>query len=221
VFAVGSGVSRRFPSPTGDVVALDDVTVAVRRGELAVIAGPSGSGKSTLLAMFAALDLPDAGHVEVDGCPITRLTRRQRRAWRRRHVGIVLPQPSDNLTERVDAAGNVRWALRLRGRDAGPSPDGDLLEQLGLADAAAAELHELSMGQQMRLAFACAAVGSPPLIVADEPTASLDAAAGATLVEAVVQLAGAGTTVLVATHDPAVIDAADHLVRLDHGRRVG
>lgn len=216
---VADRVSRRYRAADGAVVvALDAVTAELRSGELTAIAGHSGSGKSTLLGLVGALDRPDEGDVFVSGHSLTMRSRRERRRWRRDRVGIVLPLPSDNLSERFDAGGNLEWAGRLR--RSGTTVDVDLLERLGVVDLLGHAVHELSMGQQMRLAFACAAAGGPPLVIADEPTASLDADAGASVIDALRALASAGAALAVATHDEAVIDAADEVVRLEDGRRI-
>ena len=221
-FVLVTGVSRRFRSPGGEVDALVDVNATVERGTMTVLAGPSGSGKSTLLMLIAAADRPDAGDIDVGGVSLMRQTRRDRRRWRRDRLGIVMPQPSDNLTERHDVIGNLLWSSSLR---VGRPPLGrvEALEALGrvdLDDAADLRIAELSGGQQMRLAVQCAVVGEPALVVIDEPTASLDAAAASTVVGLLRQLADDGITLVVATHDPAIIAAADNVVRLDHGRVV-
>jgi putative ABC transport system ATP-binding protein len=215
------GLRRRFAAPGGDVVALDDVDLRAASGTLTVVAGPSGSGKSTLLMVLAAVDRPDAGSVEVDGVDITALARRARRRWRRDRLGVVLAQPADNLTDRHDAVGNVVWASALRG-NGGIDRAGALafLDELGIADVATAGRRELSGGQQQRLAFACAAVGGPTIVVADEPTASLDAASADLVAAFVRRLADLGTTLVVASHDERFADLGDAVVRLDHGRRV-
>ena len=220
---VADRVSRRYRAADGAVVvALDAVTAEIRSGQLTAIAGHSGSGKSTLLGLVGALDRPDEGDVFVSGHSLTMRSRRDRRRWRRDRVGIVLPLPSDNLSQRFDARGNLEWAgrLRRRGTTVDVTTDQDLLERLGVVDLLGHAVHELSMGQQMRLAFACAAVGGPPLVIADEPTASLDAEAGASVIDALRALASAGAALAVATHDEAVIDAADEVVRLEDGRRI-
>jgi putative ABC transport system ATP-binding protein len=216
------GICRRFPSPTGDVDALVDVDVDVRRAAMTVLSGPSGSGKSTLLMLMAAADRPDAGDIEIVGLSLLRLSRRRRREWRRDRLGLVLPQPWDNLTVAHDTVGNVMWAyaLRHRGNRLASTDATDALGRVGLGDRASASISNLSTGEQMRLAFACALVGDPVLVVADEPTASLDAGAAAGVISLMSHLASTGTTLVVATHDHAVIDAAHDVVALDHGTRV-
>jgi putative ABC transport system ATP-binding protein len=216
------GLSRRFAAPGGDVVALDDVSIDVGAGSLTVVAGASGSGKSSLLMVLAAVDRPDAGSVEVAGLDVTAMSRGGRRAWRREHLGLVLAQPADNLTDRQDAVGNVVWAASLR-RRAGSldrAAATAFLEELGIEDVAGDGRRALSGGQQQRLAFACAAVGRPTLIIADEPTASLDAASADLVVGFVRRLADRGTTLVVASHDGRLTNIADELIHLDHGRRV-
>ncbi len=225
-------VRRRFITPTGPVIAVDDVDLEVGPGSITVISGPSGSGKSTLLGLVACLDRPDAGIVEIGGVEVGDLSRRRRREIRRQVLGVVLPQPSDNLFDHLDAAANVEWARRRRvrpGRGDGRGDghgDGrdldapvDLLELVGLAGARHRGTRELSGGEQQRVALACALAGDPLLVVCDEPTASLDRASAADVIGALRRAADEGRSVLVATHDRAVIDAADVVVRLDHGRR--
>lgn len=217
-----SGVSRRFSAPGGDVEALQDVTATIRRGALTVLAGPSGSGKSTLLMLIAAADIPSNGDIEVDGRSLPRRSRRGRRRWRRDHVGIVLPQPSENLTATHDAVGNVMWASSIRraGTPLDQVAARALLQRVGLDGLAESPIVHLSGGEQMRLAVACAIVGDPTLVIVDEPTASLDAQSAQSVIDLLRQIATEGATVIVATHDAAIIDIADDVLRLDHGRLV-
>ena len=215
-------VTRRFDSASGPVVAVDHVDVEVPRHRLTVIAGPSGSGKSTLLGLLACMDRPDDGTVWLDDEELTRLSRRRRRALRRRRVGIVLPQPSDNLLDRLDADANLGWSARQRGASSGrtEAERHELLASVGLDGLAARRVRQLSGGEQQRLALACAIVGDPLLVVADEPTASLDRASADQVVDVLRAAADRGVTLVVAGHDRRVIDAADLVVELDHGRRV-
>ena len=217
--AVANGVTRRFVNQGETVLALDEVSMIARAGALTAVVGPSGSGKSTLLAQLACTDRPSAGTISLAGDDVTGLSRRARRRLRRRRLGIVLPQPSDNLLDELDAVGNLRWAARTRGAPTSTGADAyERLAQVGLASSGAKRVAELSGGEQQRLAVLCAAVGEPLLVLADEPTASLDRVTAAQLVDVLRAFADRGTTIVVATHDVALADAADHVVRLDHGR---
>ena len=215
-------VARGFTTRSGRVVALDSVNVEVPHGTLTVVAGPSGSGKSTLLGLAACLDRPDRGRVVVGGRDVTAMSRRARRAFRRRRLGIVLPMPSDNLLDALDAAGNLRWSARL-GAGAVLSDDqvADQLAEMGLEGAAQKQVRELSGGEQQRLALAGALVARPAVVLADEPTASLGHLAGAHVVDVLRRVADRGVTLLVASHDGYLVERADTVVRLEHGRRIG
>ena len=217
--AVATGVTRRFVDQGETVLGLDDVSMVARAGALTAVVGPSGSGKSTLLAQLACTDRPSAGTVTLAGVDVTAMTGRARRRLRRTRLGIVLPQPSDNLLDDLDAVSNLRWAARTRGAEPLSRDDAVAqLERVGLAASSAKRVVELSGGEQQRLAVLCAAVGDPVLVLADEPTASLDRVTAAQLVDLLRAFADGGATIVVATHDPALADAADDVVRLDHGR---
>jgi ABC-type lipoprotein export system ATPase subunit len=217
------GVVRRFPVEGDVVTALDHVDLDIRFGEMTIVAGPSGSGKSTLLSMLACTQRPDEGSVKIGDTEVLTLGHSGRRVLRRDRLGIVLPQPSDNLLDQLDAAANVRWAAQQRrGR---PSADtrnnlDEILAAVGLTAATGRRVRELSGGEQQRLAVACALAGDPELIILDEPTASLDRANATILVDVLAGVASRGATMVIATHDPLVIEAADVVAALDHGRRV-
>lgn len=214
------GIGRTFATATAeaDVVALEDVDLDIVAGTLVAIAGPSGSGKSTLLAIVGCVDRASSGTVRVQGIDIQQLSRRQRRAIRRHVVATLLPQPSDNLFDHFDALGNVAWAAR---RAKAPVLDAAaqiaLLDELGIADCATKRIRQMSGGEQQRLALACALAGQPNVVLADEPTASLDTSSGQLVVAALRGAVDRGATVVVATHDHDVIAAADTVVWLAHG----
>lgn len=212
------GVSVRYRSASEVVEAVREVDATFPRGRLSVLAGPSGSGKSSLLRTLGGLQLAHAGTVIVDGVDIGRLSGRALRRLRRRAIGYVLEEPSSNLLAYLRAEEQVVLAARLRGTD--PSEAAGLLDALGLADHILARPQELSGGQQQRVAFAAAAVGRPALLLADEPTAALDTRSGERLIETMRDLTASGRTLVVASHDAAVIAAADEVVTLRDGRVV-
>ncbi|TAM81254.1 MAG: ATP-binding cassette domain-containing protein [Jatrophihabitans sp.] len=200
------------------VLALDAVTKEFRRGDFTVIAGPSGSGKSSLLRILACVDRPDGGSVEIAGHGVADASARRRRRLRRYSIAFIFADPVDNLVEYLTAADQVRLAARLRGVRATGQEVTEALARLGLADRADHIPHQLSGGEQQRVAIACAMVGGPPVVVADEPTAELDSVATGVVLDGFRVLADTGAAIAIASHDPRVIDRADSVLRLDHGR---
>ncbi|HYT29538.1 MAG TPA: ATP-binding cassette domain-containing protein, partial [Actinomycetota bacterium] len=147
---------------------------------------------------------------------VSSLSPARRRRLRRRLVGYMFQRPADNLVSYLTAAEHLSLAARLRGGTR--RQDGDeLLETLGLGPRRGHLPTQLSGGEQQRLALACAVIGDPPLVVADEPTAELDTASGGTLLEMVGELKGRGIGFVLSTHDPAVVRAADRVLHLRHG----
>lgn len=214
------GVVRTYAGAGGEVRALDGVSATFAAASFTVVAGPSGSGKSTLLRVAALLDRPEAGRVSIEGTDVTSASTRARRRLRRRAIGYMFQQPPDNLLEYLDADAHVGLGARLRA-DGGVRPHLDTLDilaALGLADRRRHRPAQLSGGEQQRLAFAFAVAGAPRVLVADEPTAALDQVAGATVLEALIRLARGGLTVIASSHDPAVVEAADRVLRIAHGR---
>jgi len=213
------GVAVRYRVASGVVDAVRDVDATFERGRLSVVAGPSGSGKSSLLRTLSGLQVPHAGSVVVEGVDVARLGDRGRRRLRRRSIGVVLEEPASNLLPYLRAEEQVALAARLRG--AGAAPADDLLGGLGLTERRRRYPRELSGGEQQRVAFAAAAVGPPALLLADEPTAALDTRSAALVIDAMRHLVGTGRTLVVASHDPDVIAAADAVLTLRDGRVVG
>lgn len=208
-------LSLDYRSVAGSVRALREVDAGFERGRLAVVAGPSGSGKSSLLRVLMGLHRPTSGRVEVDGQDLTTPSPRRARSLRRRRMGIVLQSPAANLIDYLPAIEQVVLAARLR--DVASEDAGDLLAAVGLTDRVDSYPHQLSGGEQQRVAFAAAAIGEPALLLADEPTAQLDAAAGAVLVDTMRHLVERGATLIVSSHDPAVVAAADSVLHLRNG----
>jgi putative ABC transport system ATP-binding protein len=213
------GISRAYVVGDERVPAVADVTAHFAGGALTVISGPSGSGKSTLLRMLGILDRPDSGGMWLHGQSIAALSTRKRRSIRRLRVGYVFQQPAFNLLSYARADEHVRLGAQLRGR-APNAADDALLDLIGLASRRTYRPAQLSGGEQQRLALAFAAAGNPTVLVADEPTASLDSVAGASVIDALHLLAAQGLTVIASSHDPALVETAHAVVRLHDGRRV-
>ena len=203
------------------VHALRGVSLEVRRGELLMLMGPSGSGKTTLLQVAGALLAPSAGSVRVLGQDLQGLSQAARGAIRLRHFGFVFQ--SYNLFPTLTAQENVEVALDLRGTPpaARRRLARDALDAVGLADRAASHPAQLSGGQKQRVAIARALAGAPDIVLADEPTAALDSDSGKRIVALLVAIAAErGRGVVVVTHDPRIVDAADRIVRIEDGRIV-
>jgi ABC-type lipoprotein export system ATPase subunit len=196
---------------------LDGADLDVRPGELVAVVGRSGSGKSTLLHLLGALDRPEAGTIEVAGQRLDGRSERELTLVRRRRVGFVFQ--FFHLVPELTGAENVLLPTRLRGVPAGAAARGRaLIAELGLEGAADRLPHELSGGEQQRLAIARALVHDPPLVLADEPTGNLDAESGARVLALLRAAASGGRAVVLATHDDAATAAADVVVRLREGR---
>jgi putative ABC transport system ATP-binding protein len=199
----------------GRVQALRGVDLSVRRGELLALVGPSGSGKSSLLRIIAGLDEATAGRVRVDGVDFATVGRRRRRLVRSRLLSHVHQRPGDNLVPHLSAIEHVERVVARRKGD--PAAAVEMLTRVGLAHRGEHRPHELSGGEQQRLAFARAAVGAPSLVIADEPTAELDRANTAAVAAVIADLNAAGTTVVVATHDPDLLVGIDRVAVLRDG----
>lgn len=206
---------RTYRTPTGEVQALRDVSAELPAGVVTAVIGPSGSGKSSLLRLIAGVDRPNGGSVYVAGLEIGHASVHERRRLRRRSVAYVFQRPAANFLADL----TVREHLRVA---AGKGPrDDDLMAILGSLEIAHRADHlpaELSGGEQQRAAFAQALATGARVVVADEPTAELDSASGAYVLERLRALAAEGVTFVIATHDPDVIAAAGYGVHLDHGR---
>lgn len=214
------GVGKVYRTATEQVQALMGVSKDFPRGRITAIAGPSGSGKSSLLRILACVDRPSSGSVLVEGRDVASLRVRQRRALRRSAVSYMFQNPIDNLVDYLPAREQVRLASRLRGIRSGPEEIERLLRVLGLDHRLRHTPHQLSGGEQQRLAAACAVIGHPAIVVADEPTAELDSTAADRVLEAFRDLRSEGVAFVISSHDSRVVAIADHLLRLDHGRVV-
>ncbi|MFN8011050.1 MAG: ABC transporter ATP-binding protein [Holophagaceae bacterium] len=206
----------------GEKAGVFGVSLEVPEGRLAVLAGPSGSGKTTLLQLAGLLDAPDEGEVSLDGEPASTLPERARCDLRLHKLGFVFQ--AFNLVPVLDALENVMLPLQLQGRGESEARRKALaaLDRVGLADRVSHRPGQLSGGQQQRVAIARALAPEPRLVLADEPTASLDHAHGGPLMALMKELcAERGLAFLVASHDPAVIATADVVFRLSDGLLAG
>jgi len=214
-----AGLVKIYWTPTGEVHALKGIDARFPTAAVSAVVGPSGSGKSSLLRILAAMDRATAGSVSVGGARLDGLSGTRMRQLRRRLLGYVFQRPADNLIPYMNLTEQLMLAARLRGmprRRAAAQLD-ELLGALGVGDRGHHLPRQLSGGEQQRVAFARAVIGDPPLVVADEPTAELDADSGAALLTTVRALAVRGTAFVVATHDQAVVQAADRTLYLRHG----
>ncbi|MDQ3849408.1 MAG: ATP-binding cassette domain-containing protein [Actinomycetota bacterium] len=196
------------------MVALHPITLHVRFGEVLAIVGPSGSGKTTLLHLLGLLLTPSSGSVQICGLDSASATPAQRDVARRRRVGFVFQEPL--LIGHLDVLDNVRlWRPQVeRGRSE------NLAHVLGIAACARRLPSQLSGGQQQRVALARALAPRPVLLLADEPTASLDDEHATAVLDVVCAHAGDGGAVVIATHDPRAIGRADRWLCLERGRVV-
>jgi putative ABC transport system ATP-binding protein len=211
-------VSRTFGSGHTAVRALRDVSFTVRRGQLVAVCGRSGSGKTTLLNLIGGLDAPTSGSLEVAGQDVTGMTERERMALRRHAVAFIFQ--SFGLIPMLSAAENVGIPLRISGTQSRVREDrvAMMLAIVGLSEHAAHRPSELSGGQQQRIAIARALAGSPQLLIADEPTSQLDLETGRQIMRLLLTVVRSeGITALVATHDEALMDLADEVLRLEDG----
>lgn len=195
-----------------EVYAVRDVDLEVRPNEFLGILGPSGSGKSSLLYLLSGLKTPTAGSVCYQGKPLGSMSDEERSGLRLREFGFVFQQPY--LLGYLTALENVMVATPgQRQREAAMR----LLDELGLREKSHRHPHELSGGERQRVCVARALLGSPKVIFADEPTASLDHKNGAQVVHLLNRLRGEGSLVMV-THDPTMLEEATRIVRLVDGR---
>jgi ABC-type lipoprotein export system ATPase subunit len=220
---VGRGLIRIHAASGGPVAALRGFDLEVARGEVAAIVGPSGSGKSTLLRLVAGLDRPSAGRLTVLGRDLATASSAELEAHRRAQVGVVEQHYRRALSPYLTAAQSIAQPLALRGVPASARRRrvDELLERVGLPDRRDAYRHELSGGEQQRIAFAVALAPRPALLLADEPTGELDGATAETVLAVLRDLVqGEGTTCLVVTHDEAVERIADRVIHAADGRAV-
>lgn len=212
-------VSRSYRGGGHTVRSVDHVSLAVGRGEIVAVTGPSGSGKSTLLHLLAGLDEPDEGQVWVTGIDWETLEGNARARFRRRTCGFIVQGLA--LLPQATAVENVEVPLLLEGIEATSRGRraAEALERVGLAEDSLKLTDQLSGGQQQRVAIARALVNEPAVVLADEPTGSLDSVNAQEIVQLLVAAAREhDAAVVLVTHDPSVAIHADRVVALHSGR---
>ena len=218
---VAENLTKIYGSGNTEVVAMRDVSLRVKRGEVIALLGPSGSGKSTLLTAIGLINPPTAGHIHIGGEWVMEADQAKVnvREFRRRHIGFVFQKA--NLIPFLNAVENVQVALEIN--DVAPRAAKkralELLDYLGVADRASNLPDALSGGQQQRVAVARALANEPSLILADEPTAALDSHRGRQVMELFRQVAHErGAAVLVVTHDHRSLDVFDRTYDMEDGQ---
>jgi putative ABC transport system ATP-binding protein len=212
-------VCKQFTSGRGHVSAVTDISFSVDRGRGMIVVGRSGSGKTTLLNCIGTLEIPDTGAIFYNGTNISTLDPRQRALFRRKEVGFVFQ--AGNLLPWLTVAENLQFPLAMNGIGgvAQRRRIEELLVTFGLAGYDKAMPVELSGGESQRIAFARAIAHDPAILLADEPTASLDSSNGRQLIELMFALCHEkGTTLLIATHDQDLLAMADSLIYLKDGK---
>ena len=215
------GLTKIYRLGEERVVGVSDASLVVQAGEFAVLAGPSGSGKTTLLNLLGLLDLPDSGSLVFEGKDVSALDERERSRLRRERLGFVFQ--AHQLVPVLSAEENVALALWIRGlpEEACAARARAALAAVGLAGLEDRRPDALSGGQRQRVAVARALVGEPVLILADEPTASLDSETSKLLLDLFEELHGTrGVAFLFSSHDPRIVERAERRIRLLDGRIV-
>ena len=213
------GISKEYRSGRGRVLALSDVSFTIEKNSTVAVFGKSGSGKTTLLYCIGGLERPENGKVTFFGVDIHSLSEKALCLFQRKNVGFVFQH--GNLFTYLTVFENIAFSLELNGfqRNAIFNRVGELLEGIGLSDAGAAFPYELSGGEVQRVSVARAIAHSPQVLLADEPTASLDSETGRDLVKLMFNMGhDKGCTMIITTHDPDIIKLADVRLPIQDGK---
>ncbi len=212
------GVTKEFETAAGKLRILKGIDLALAPGETVAIQGPSGSGKSTLLGIMAGLERPTSGSLHYEGASLADWSEDRLSEWRRRSVGFVFQ--NFRLVSSLTALENVLLPLEIQGVDAGSARGRveSVLEEIGLLERADHFPHQLSGGEQQRIAIARAYVHSPKILFADEPTGSIDRDTSGTVIECLLSSrARAETTLVLVTHDPSLAARMGRTLNLEGG----
>ncbi|HVT04404.1 MAG TPA: ABC transporter ATP-binding protein [Thermoanaerobaculia bacterium] len=213
-----SGLSKAYEGPS-PVAAVKDVSLEVQAGEVLLISGPNGSGKTTLLAMLGGLLPPSSGTVTLDGETLTSLTPSRLAAFRLHRIGFVFQ--AFRLLDGLTAQENVQVVLEMNGARDAARRAAAMLEEVGLADRAGRLARNLSGGEKQGVAIARALANDPAVILADEPTGSLDSHAGEQAVRLLCDAARSrGKAVVIVSHDARIEKHVDRVMRMADGRLV-
>ncbi len=211
------GICKWYTTGEQTVKALDDVHLIIKQGEMAAILGRSGSGKSTLMNLLGCLDTPTRGTYRLAGQAVDKMTEGQLSNVRNRTIGFIFQ--SFHLLPQLTALENVELPLIYRGLSEKQRRRlaRESLQRVGLEERMHHRPSELSGGQQQRVAIARALAGSPPMLLADEPTGNLDSSAGKDIMSLLHELHNGGTTIIIITHDPAIGAACPRRLTMTDG----
>jgi len=213
-------VTLGFGSGAARMMALNGIDLILKPGLFTVISGPSGSGKTSLISILGAMLAPDSGSVLIEDSDITKLAPDRRSAFRREKVGYIFQ--SFRLMPALNAEENIRLSLEIRRLRQGRQRALAALDIVGLAAKAHLRPDQMSHGEKQRVAVARAIAHRPVIVLADEPTASLDAANGAQVTQLLADIARDNERIVaVVTHDPRILPVAQRIVRLEDGRIAG
>ncbi|MAV15112.1 MAG: macrolide ABC transporter ATP-binding protein [Chloroflexi bacterium] len=211
-------VNRKFQLASGDIEAVKNVNLSIKKGEFVIISGPSGAGKTTLLNMVSGIDLPSSGQVLLNKKPISKFSKRQLNKLRRKTIGMVFQAHA--LMPLLSAYENVELPLRIlgmKGKERKEKTE-EILEILGLKYRMRHRPYELSGGERQRVSVARALVRKPEILVADEPTSQLDSVNTEIVFEQIKEICQTfDTTVILATHDQRMKKFGDKLFNMRSG----
>ena len=213
-----ANISKQYLLGQVRVMALDQVSLEIGKGEFIVVLGPSGSGKTTLLNMIGALDTPTSGSIFINGQGLISAGRIDLRKFRRETVSFIFQ--TFNLFPGLTALENVQFILDVRGRKNASGAARQVLGQVGLGERLNHFPHQLSGGEQQRVAIARALATGNPVLLADEPTGELDFKTGVQILELLHEQAHSGKTVLIVTHNREISRVADRVIELSSGKIV-
>ncbi len=215
-------LTKEYPIGDEVVVALKNINLNIKQGEICCILGPSGSGKSTLLNQMAGMEKPTEGDVFIKGVPISRLREDELAAFRQDEIGFIFQ--SYNLIPSINTVDNVAMPLMFKGIDKEIRDIAaiNMLKKVGLGNRLAHYPSQLSGGQQQRIGIARAFVAHPSVVFADEPTGNLDTKTTDEIMEMITEFARKyNMTIILVTHNPLIADLADRIITLKDGEIIG